>query len=131
MRTLFMNSKITRMIFGLVLAAGTMVHTAAPAAARMSFDGLWSVLIVTERGDCDRGYRYPIAIVNGRVQHAPNEGDQSFIIAGRVSAGGAVNVSVRRGDQAAEGSGRLSLSNGEGRWRSASCAGYWQAERRG
>jgi hypothetical protein len=131
MRTFFMNSKIACMIFGLVLAAGTMVHTATPAAARTSFDGLWSVLIVTERGDCDRGYRYPVAIVNGRVEHAPNEGDQSFSIAGHVSAGGAVNVSVRRGDQAAQGSGRLSLSNGEGRWRSASCAGYWQAERRG
>jgi hypothetical protein len=131
MRTHIMKSKIARVIFGLLLAAGATVPIAAPAAARTSFDGRWSVLIVTERGDCDRGYRYPIAIVNGRVQHAPNEGDPSFLIAGRVSAGGAVNVSVRRGDQAAQGSGRLSLSNGEGRWRSASCAGYWQAERRG
>jgi hypothetical protein len=132
MRTLTSNV-LTRLIVGLLLGAGTVAAATLPAAARSPFDGLWSVLIVTEQGDCDRGYRYPVAIVNGAVQHAPNEGDQSFVIAGRVATGGSVRVSVRRGEQYAEGSGRLTPSTGEGRWRSPSggCSGYWQAERRG
>jgi hypothetical protein len=132
MRTLTTPNVFTRAIAATLLGASA-IAVSLPAAARTPFDGLWSVLIVTESGDCDRGYRYPVAIVNGSVQHAPNEGDQSFVIAGRVATGGAVRVSVRRGEQYAEGSGRLTPSTGEGRWRSPSggCSGYWQAERRG
>ena len=116
----------------LAVTASVAAGVATPTVARTPYDGLWSVLIVTESGDCDRGYRYPVAIVNGTVRHAP-EGDQSFDIAGRVGAGGQVNVSVRRGEQYAQGSGRLSASSGTGRWRSPSngCAGHWEAERRG
>ena len=132
MRILIMND-VVRSILGPFLCVGIFLNVAAPAAARTPFDGLWSVSIVTEQGTCDRGYRYPLAIVNGDVRHAPNEGDSSFVIAGHVGTGGAVKVSVRRGDQLAEASGRLSSSGGKGRWRSPSdgCAGYWTAERRG
>jgi hypothetical protein len=35
-----------------------------------NYDGLWSVLIVTEKGDCDRGYRYPIRITHGILNNA-------------------------------------------------------------
>ncbi|HEV3371537.1 MAG TPA: hypothetical protein VG145_03250, partial [Xanthobacteraceae bacterium] len=35
---------------------------AAPAAATPNYDGLWSVVIVTEKGSCDRAYRYPVRI---------------------------------------------------------------------
>ncbi len=38
-----------------------------PTRALPAFDGLWSVLIVTEKGDCDRGYRYPIRIARGAL----------------------------------------------------------------
>ena len=34
-----------------------------------NYDGLWSVLIVTEKGDCDRGYRYPIRITLGTLSN--------------------------------------------------------------
>jgi hypothetical protein len=126
------NMKMKTAFAIFALGASVAASIVTPTAARTAYDGLWSVLIVTERGDCDRGYRYPVAIVNGAVTHAP-EGDQSFSIAGRVSAGGQVNVSVRRGEQSAQGSGRLSASTGTGRWQSPSngCAGYWEAERRG
>jgi hypothetical protein len=132
MTALIIKSNLARMMFGLLLGVGIVVSIAPPAAARTSFDGLWSVQIVTEQGGCDRGYRYPVAIVNGAVRHATNEGDPSFIIAGNVTPRGAVRVTVRRGDQFAEGSGRLSLSTGGGRWRSQTggCSGYWTAERR-
>jgi len=123
---------VARAMFGFLVGAGTVAVMADEAGARTRFDGLWSVSIVTERGNCERGYRYPVAIVNGVVQHASNEGDASFSIAGRVVTSGAVSVSVRRGDQFAQGSGRLNVSAGEGRWVSptSGCAGHWIAQRR-
>jgi hypothetical protein len=107
----------------------------APAkggASVASVDGLWSVLIITEQGTCDRGYRYAVRIKNGSVGHG-DPSNSSFRIAGRVGAGGAINVSVSRGTQSANGSGRISRNGGSGRWRSAKgeCSGTWQAERRG
>jgi hypothetical protein len=119
-------------IVGLIATAGLSFGATRSAVARTPYDGSWSVSIVTESGDCDRGYRYPVAIVDGRVMHA-DQGDQSFVISGQVNRKGAVSVSVRRGEQSAEGTGRLSLSDGQGQWRSPSsnCYGYWTAERRG
>jgi hypothetical protein len=133
MKTLIKNDTFARGVLAFVLGTSIILSVTAPAMARTRFDGLWSVLIITEQGSCERGYRYPLAIVNGVVQHASNQGDPSFVIGGRVGAGGAVRVTVRRGDQFAEGSGRLSSSTGEGRWRSPTggCTGYWTAERRG
>ena len=98
-------------------------------AARPSFDGNWSVLIVTERGTCDRAYRYPVRISGGSVGYA---GQASFNVSGRVGGNGAVTVTVSRGSQSATGSGMLSSTDGSGRWRAASgeCSGTWTAERR-
>jgi hypothetical protein len=119
--------------FAIVLVAGTVVGNASEAVARTRFDGLWSVSIVTQRGNCDRSYRYPVAIINGVVQQAQYQGDTSVAIMGRVTGSGAVAVSVRRGDQFAHGSGRLNTVAGQGQWLSptSGCAGYWVAERRG
>jgi hypothetical protein len=99
-------------------------------AARPSFDGNWSVLIVTEQGTCDRAYRYPVRISGGSVGYA---GQASFNVSGRVGGNGAVTVTVSRGSQSATGSGVLSATDGSGRWRAASgeCSGTWTAERRG
>jgi hypothetical protein len=120
----------------LVLAAAPEAPAAAakkqPGHATSAFDGLWSVLIITEQGTCDRGYRYAIRIKGGRVGHA-DPTNSSFKISGSVGGGGAARVSVARGSQSAAGSGRLSANGGSGRWKSAKgeCSGIWQAERRG
>ena len=113
-----------------ILAASAVPAAAAPIAAKPNFDGAWSVLIVTERGTCDRAYRYPVRISNGSVGYA---GEASFNVTGRVGANGAVTVTVSRGTQSASGSGMLSSSDGSGYWRTASgeCSGTWTAERRG
>ena len=105
------------------------VPASKPAAAKSSFDGAWSVLIVTEKGTCDRAYRYPIKIDNGTVDYA---GSASFTVSGRVQATGAVTVTVARGNQSANGSGRLSPTGGTGSWVAGSgeCSGTWTAERR-
>ena len=81
---------------------------ASPApmsAAKPNFDGNWSVLIVTEKGTCDRAYRYPVKIENGSVGYA---GSASFTVSGKVGDNGAVTVTVARGSQSATGTGRMS-----------------------
>lgn len=119
--------------FLLPLLAGLAFTTAlapAPAAAR-NFDGNWSVLIQTNAGPCDRGYRYGLSIRNGRVFY---EGSAAVNVDGRVSPNGQVRVRVWAGSQSANGAGRLSSNYGSGSWRgagsSSSCSGSWTAERR-
>src|SRR6267154_3381536 len=106
-----------------ILAASAAPAFAAPiAASKANFDGAWSVLIVTEKGTCDRAYRYPVRISNGSVGYA---GEASFNVTGQVGANGAVTVTVSRGSQSASGSGRLSRADGTGHWRTAGgeCSG--------
>jgi hypothetical protein len=136
---------LTGIVAGLVLTtpgAGSEAQAAKAAAksAKASkgggsvagFDGLWSVLIITEQGTCDRGYRYAVRIKGGSVGHA-DPANSSFRIGGRVNGSGGINVSVARGTQSANGSGRISHNGGSGRWKSSKgeCSGVWQAERRG
>ena len=113
-----------------ILAASAVPAAPAPmAAGKASYNGTWSVLIVTEKGTCDRAYRYPVRISNGSVGYA---GEASFNVSGRVGANGAVTVTVSRGSQSATGTGRMSSSDGTGRWATSSgeCSGSWSAERR-
>jgi hypothetical protein len=112
----------------LALSMAAIAALATPASSAPNFDGLWSVVIVTERGTCDRAYRYPIRISRGQML---NEGSSPVTINGRVGGTGSVNVTVSRGSQNATGSGRLNGNNGAGTWRGGECSGTWQAERRG
>lgn len=103
----------------------------APAAARTPYDGNWSVLIVTNSGPCDRGYRYGLSIRDGRVSY---EGSAAVNVDGWVNGKGAVRVRVWAGSQGATGFGRLGRDYGDGSWRgtgsSGTCRGTWTAERR-
>jgi hypothetical protein len=119
----------------LVLACVTMAPfgaTSARAATPSAFNGTWSVLIMTDKGSCDRAYRYPVRVTNGRVSYA---GQADFDVNGSVHPNGAVNVTVTKGSQRANGSGRLRDGSGSGRWRGGSgpeaCSGTWTAEKRG
>jgi hypothetical protein len=123
---------ISRAIPALAAAAilsASAVPAAAPAFARSNYDGQWSVLIVTQKGTCDRAYRYPVKIDNGSVGYA---GEASFNVSGKVGANGAVTVTVSRGSQSAKGTGRMSSTDGAGIWTAGSgdCSGTWTAERR-
>ena len=110
-----------------ILAA--TVPASAPASARSNYDGTWSVLIVTQKGTCDRAYRYPVKIENGAVGYA---GSAAFNVSGKVGDNGSVTVTVSRGSQSARGQGRLSATDGSGMWTAGSgeCSGTWTAERR-
>ena len=114
------------------IAALTGISASNANAQGAGFDGFWSVLVITDKGDCDRAYRYPVRIRGGKVGHA-DPSNTSFIIGGRVAAGGVVRVFVSRADQRADGAGRLTRAGGGGMWKSArrGCSGRWTAERRG
>jgi hypothetical protein len=104
--------------------------TLSNAFARSIYDGQWSVLIVTQKGSCDRAYRYALQIVNGNVV----DGGGIATLSGRVAPNGSVHVAVYSGGSLASGSGRLSQGAGRGSWSGRSgpdiCSGYWTAERR-
>jgi hypothetical protein len=108
-----------------------LIGLSEQARAQASFDGTWSVLIITETGECDRAYRYGIRIERGQIVYG---GEAGVAFTGRVGANGQVSATVRRGEQNATGSGRLSGSSGAGTWKGQSstgaCGGRWEAERR-
>jgi hypothetical protein len=113
-------------IAGTMAAAALLASTASLAVPR--YDGLWSVSIITEKGDCDRGYRYPIRVSNGLLANA---GSDVFTISGKVGGTGAITVTVSGGGRSATGSGRLAGNMGTGSWSGGACSGSWTAERRG
>jgi hypothetical protein len=117
-----------RYCVGGALLAGSFLVGSTSSFAVPRYDGLWSVSIVTEKGDCDRGYRYPIRISNSILVNA---GDQMFTITGRVNPNGAITVNVSAGGKSANGSGRLAGDIGGGSWHGGKCSGSWTAERRG
>lgn len=113
-----------------VAAAGlALIGLSAGAEAQQQFNGRWSVLVLTEKGECDRAYRYPVAIENGRVRYA---GEAGFNITGQVTANGAIQSNIAQGQSNANVRGRLSGNAGSGNWTvsgSRNCSGTWTAER--
>jgi hypothetical protein len=113
----------------LVMSASVPSNAVAAQAARPSaFDGRWSVVIYTLRGDCDRSLRYSLRIVDGQVQ----ADEQSYQLAGKVTPNGEIRVVVAEAGRTASGTGRLIGNNGRGEWRTSTgqCAGQWTAMRR-
>ena len=124
---------LTRAAFVVAFAVTTifLIGSSELVRAQASFDGSWSVLIITDTGECDRAYRYGIRIESGQIVYG---GEAGVDFTGRVESNGQVAATVRRGQQSATGSGRLSGSSGAGTWKGQSstgaCGGRWEAERR-
>src|SRR5262245_42744536 len=131
-RMRLMTKKLNRItnfaLGGVALALATSLLASAPATSKPNFDGLWSVVIITEKGSCDRAYRYPIRITGGNLLAAESVPAR---LSGRVTDAGVVNVTVAAGSKSAIGTGRLAGAAGIGSWKGGDCAGTWQAERRG
>jgi hypothetical protein len=123
-----MQNRIRNCAVGALMIASFAAAAVTPAGAIPKFDGLWSVVIVTEKGSCDRAYRYPIRITNGTVFNA---GNASFSITGKVTDAGVITVRVAHGNKAATGTGKFASNEAVGRWNGGECAGTWTAERRG
>lgn len=117
-------SRIAAFLSVPILMCGIGAASAAP------FDGSWSVLIVTQEGTCD-SYRYAVSIQGGTVKLAE---DAPVTLSGKVEDSGSVKVSVARGAQRADGSGKLSGNRGSGAWtgkaQNSQCSGRWEAEKR-
>jgi hypothetical protein len=114
-------------VCALVTATASFAASATSNAAAPRYDGMWSVSIITEKGDCDRGYRYPIRISNGLLA---NGNPDLFTISGTVTPSGAIVVTVSAGNKSATGSGHLAGNTGGGHWAGGACSGTWSAERR-
>jgi hypothetical protein len=116
--------------FALLVATTAAIGSAGAGSDVSAFDGRWSVVIQTDKGDCDAAYRYGLSIRNGNVAYA---GDAAFEVRGRVAGNGNVHVRVARGARFADGQGRLFRDSGSGVWRGigeGACSGRWFAERR-
>ena len=73
---------ISNLVRASIVASVCIAAVATEAPARTSYDGSWSVLIVTSKGDCDRAYRYGITISNGIISY----GGGAVNLSGRVSS---------------------------------------------
>jgi hypothetical protein len=104
-------------------ATRSVAHRGASA-----FDGSWSVVMQTTRGNCPAAVRAGVRILGGRL----SADDPSYVLDGRVAPGGAVRVTVSAAGQTGGAIGFLSHAVGRGRWRTQSgdCAGEWTAARR-
>ena len=65
-----------------VLFAGSPVRAA-------SFDGPWTVVIVTQSGNCDAAYSFPVNISGGRLASTGGA-----TIGGRIGGNGVVSVAI-------------------------------------
>ena len=121
---------VVRSIFVLTIVAlaATSASIKSDAAGRTIYDGEWSVDIVTVRGDCEHSLRYAVRIVGGKV-HA---GEISYDLAGAVTPGGEIHVTVAEKGRSASGTGKLTRDAGHGQWHTSTnqCAGHWTAARR-
>jgi len=123
-----------RFVKSALVAAALVSATLAgipPAAQAMTTDGNWNVTIITEKGSCDRAYSYNVNVSQGHVVY---RGSAPVKLAGTVTPDGAVKVSISAGSKGANGTGRLTGSEGVGTWHgrgsAGECAGRWEAVRR-
>jgi hypothetical protein len=109
-------------------AAAALLAASPGQAAPTSFDGAWSVTIVTQSGNCDAAYNFPLRVSGGRISSGGNAA-----MNGRVSGAGAVSVSISSGGSSGRASGRLACSSGAGSWSGilsgSKCSGRWEAHR--
>jgi hypothetical protein len=127
------NSRRVRALQWMLVAAAVAAVAApgsADAARRFAspYDGIWTTVFATTRGNCSSGYSVPFTVAAGRVLSAGGGR-----VSGSVGRRGSVAVSVSVGASHASGGGRLAGNYGAGRWSGIitgdRCSGTWQATR--
>ncbi len=110
-----------------LLSTSTFSALTVPAQAGPSFDGKWSVQIITEKGWCDV-YRYNIGVAGGRIIDVGAPGATAN---GRIDQGGRVSVRLAKGDDVISVTGAVAGVSGGGAWTlpNRSCAGRWRADK--
>ncbi|WP_024576739.1 MULTISPECIES: hypothetical protein [unclassified Afipia] len=121
-----MNISVLKRSTTFAFAAAALLASSPSQAA--SFDGPWTVIIVTQAGNCDAAYSFPLQVSGGRIVSTGGT-----TINGRIGGGGGVNVAISSGGSSGRASGRLSGYSGSGRWsgvlNGARCSGRWEAHR--
>lgn len=114
----------------LALSAALAALLASPAVAG-SFDGTWSVQLVTESGLCDAQYSYTLSVQDGQVRPITTAATNGTTVSGRVGSDGSVGLTVAAAAANGTASGRLQVRGGSGTWRVSGglCTGRWTARR--
>jgi hypothetical protein len=117
-----------RLCAAVALAALALPVTADARGAAGRYDGIWTTVFATTRGNCSSGYSVPFTVTGRRVSSAGGGR-----VSGSVSRSGSVAVAVSVGASRASGGGRLAGNSGAGRWSGIitgdRCSGTWQATR--
>ncbi|WP_406856815.1 hypothetical protein ABEG18_04045 [Alsobacter sp. KACC 23698] len=112
-----------------MLLAALVLSAAATAGQAANYDGSYSVLLTTQRGACDKVYRFPVNVEGGKVFYA---GQTGAVATGGVDAAGRVTATIQYGQDMLRANGRITPGYGEGRWTSPTrkCSGAWTADKR-
>jgi hypothetical protein len=112
--------------------AASILVAASSANATTKYDGVWSVVLITDSGPCMHGeVRVRGEVINGTA-HYTGAGITNFSF--RVTSSGLVTATVSAGTTWGVGSGHASSgSSANGTWHShmenAICSGTWRAQR--
>jgi len=116
----------------LALATGLLLPALLPARAADtgSYNGTWTVELVTESGLCDGRSIFSVAVQEGQVRLI-STADGAARMSGKVGPDGTVGLNVSKGSASGSVLGRLQAQSGSGTWKvSALCSGRWAAHRR-
>ena len=120
--------RASRSLFAVAALAALAMSDATPAQAVGPYDGTWTTVFATTRGNCSSGYSVPFQVIGNRVASAGGGR-----VSGSVTRSGSVAVAVSVGASRASGGGRLVGNSGYGRWSGIitgdRCSGTWQATR--
>jgi hypothetical protein len=120
--------RASKTLFAVAALAAFAVPGSADARIAGRYDGTWTTVFATTRGNCSSGYSVPFTVIGGRVLSAGGGR-----VSGSVNRSGGVAVAVSVGASHASGGGRLAGNFGSGRWSGIitgdRCSGTWQATR--
>ena len=102
------------------------------ALAQSRHDGSWAIEIVTERGACERLYRYYVVVEGQAVRVRSMTGETSEATSGLVRPDGRIDATVGQPDDPVRVTGRLKGTAGKGVWSAPArqCTGRWSAHKR-
>ena len=120
--------RTSKSLFAVAAIAALVLSGTADARGPNAYDGTWTTVFATTRGNCSSGLSVPFQVYGGRVSSAGGGR-----VSGSVSRAGSVAVAVSVGASHASGGGRLVGNYGSGRWsgiiQGDRCSGTWQASR--
>jgi hypothetical protein len=95
-------------------------------------DGSWAIEIVTERGACERLYRYYVEVEGQAVRLRSMTGETSPATMGLVGADGRIKATLGHAGDPVNVTGRLAATSGTGIWSAPArqCTGRWSAQKR-